>query len=134
MGSWGRALLQVRKGTLLLGMRPCRERFPCPGTIPRDVESHDHIIKHPSHATPFPIHFSHLLGAVGAGSHIPVVMGGQVTANRSILAPPTMRPGRQERGPLATSPAISKGASLVHPLLRAFNDQALETASPGDTG
>ena len=86
LGFRGRALLQVQKekhaGTLILGMCLCGGRLPCPGTIPRDAEHRDHVIKHPSHAIPFSLHFFHLSGAVGAGSHIPMVMGGQVTASR----------------------------------------------------
>lgn len=69
-------------GTLLLGMHLCRGSLPCLGTIPMDVDSQDSIIKHPGHAIPFPLRFSHLLGAVGAGSHAPMAMGGQVTPSR----------------------------------------------------
>lgn len=85
LGYRSRALLQVRKekrtGTLILGMCPCRGRLPCPGTIPRDAESQDHIFKHPGHAIPLSLHFFHLLGMVGAGSCIPMVMSRQVTAS-----------------------------------------------------
>lgn len=110
-------------------------RLPCPGTMPTDVESWDHILKHPAHAILLPLPFFHLSGAVGAGRHIPMVMGGQLTTSRfdakwwrwrltgMTMCPSLQHPphSRWEWGPTSTSPGISKGALLVHSLLKAFN-------------